>query len=408
MVIIGSNYPFRYFGNRGSDVESFFDSLLKEKNFSTIYEPFCGSAIFSLRMMQASLGKHYVISDIYKPITSTLLTLKHKPEEIVTTYGSHVKRLNSFISYEEKVSYFKSVQSQLNDSYQSDCQFDFIFVNNYSKLNIPIINKSDHVSDFNDDYLKIVENEDLFKKQITAISRLIGKNSVEVRHANFKDVLCDASAGDLVYLDPPYPDLPEGESSIYQRLATRDELHELIIKQLEKLHANHVSCILFYGTYEIDERYIFDADSLGLHHFVRLGRIANSLFDEYLEHCYISKNLISDIDKCFDGIPVVPYKDVKNKSRSDVVAMIKLKSIIGVTDKSRLDGLSVVVNGRSVGVTKRESDVLQCLAKGCSAKETAKALVISPRTVEIYIDRLKKKFGSRSKIELISKIKFGI
>lgn len=71
-----------------------------------------------------------------------------------------------------------------------------------------------------------------------------------------------------------------------------------------------------------------------------------------------------------------------------------------------LDGLfNFYLNGKTITLSKRETDCLRCLITGMTAKETAKTLCISPRTVETYLDNMKSKTKSANKFELISKLK---
>ncbi len=55
-------------------------------------------------------------------------------------------------------------------------------------------------------------------------------------------------------------------------------------------------------------------------------------------------------------------------------------------------------------MTRREAQCLLLLHDGLSAKQSANELNLSQRTVEVYLDKLKKRFNSRTKIELMSKI----
>ncbi|MFN3234412.1 MAG: helix-turn-helix transcriptional regulator [Gammaproteobacteria bacterium] len=55
-------------------------------------------------------------------------------------------------------------------------------------------------------------------------------------------------------------------------------------------------------------------------------------------------------------------------------------------------------------VTERESICLRYLLEGFSAKEIAKKMSISSRSVEFHINNLKKKFDCRNSVALISKI----
>ncbi|MBX9586605.1 MAG: ankyrin repeat domain-containing protein [Gammaproteobacteria bacterium] len=65
---------------------------------------------------------------------------------------------------------------------------------------------------------------------------------------------------------------------------------------------------------------------------------------------------------------------------------------------------SVIFDGEDLEMTRREAQCLLLLHDGLSAKQSANELHLSQRTVEIYLDKLKKRFKSRTKIELMSKI----
>lgn len=55
-------------------------------------------------------------------------------------------------------------------------------------------------------------------------------------------------------------------------------------------------------------------------------------------------------------------------------------------------------------LTNREKETLAHLLQGGTAKQIAKNLGISPRTVEIYTESLKQKFGCQTKLALLNKL----
>jgi DNA-binding CsgD family transcriptional regulator len=65
---------------------------------------------------------------------------------------------------------------------------------------------------------------------------------------------------------------------------------------------------------------------------------------------------------------------------------------------------TIKVDNKVVQLTARENQCLVYLLQGRSAKETAYYLKISTRTVETYLDKLRHKTNSRTKIALIGKI----
>jgi len=57
----------------------------------------------------------------------------------------------------------------------------------------------------------------------------------------------------------------------------------------------------------------------------------------------------------------------------------------------------------NIKISARERECLNLLIRGMTAKEIARSLALSPRTVEFYIENLKKKFNCSNRIELIAK-----
>lgn len=55
-------------------------------------------------------------------------------------------------------------------------------------------------------------------------------------------------------------------------------------------------------------------------------------------------------------------------------------------------------------LTSREKECLFELSSGKSAKRIARALSISPRTVEVHIDNIKRKLECRTRLEIVSKL----
>ena len=55
-----------------------------------------------------------------------------------------------------------------------------------------------------------------------------------------------------------------------------------------------------------------------------------------------------------------------------------------------------------VRFTRRETDCIRLLLLGLTIKEISKLLVLSPRTVEVYLDNIKAKLGCTRKSQIVS------
>jgi DNA-binding CsgD family transcriptional regulator len=62
------------------------------------------------------------------------------------------------------------------------------------------------------------------------------------------------------------------------------------------------------------------------------------------------------------------------------------------------------INGEYIAISKRESQCLALLSQGKTAKEIAKKLDISHRTIETYYDKMREKTHSNTRMELLGKI----
>ncbi len=58
----------------------------------------------------------------------------------------------------------------------------------------------------------------------------------------------------------------------------------------------------------------------------------------------------------------------------------------------------------AISLTRRERDIIKCLAHGLTSKESARDLRISPRTVEDYRARLLRKFEVKNVSELLARL----
>ncbi len=71
-------------------------------------------------------------------------------------------------------------------------------------------------------------------------------------------------------------------------------------------------------------------------------------------------------------------------------------------EQTNVEQSRLIIGQETVDITRRELQCLLELIRGRTAKETAEILFVSPRTVEFYLNNVRKKLGCHKKSELIT------
>lgn len=66
--------------------------------------------------------------------------------------------------------------------------------------------------------------------------------------------------------------------------------------------------------------------------------------------------------------------------------------------------INQTVKSKNNALTDREFECLRYLLEGFSAKEIAREIGISPRTIELHIHSIRQKTGSRTTLQLLAKL----
>ena len=184
--------PFlRWAGGKTRFVHEILSRLPKLPPGATYYEPFLGAGSVFL----AYAPQRAVLSDLNPDLVHAFTTVRNQPAEVV-------KRLYALHHRDSEDSYYR-IRQQFNKGgtaclqaarfiYLNQTSFNGIYrVNNEGKYNVPYGFKT---------------NPNIpGKRDLEAASALL-KNA-NIKLADYKQALSNAAAGDVVYLDPPYPPL---------------------------------------------------------------------------------------------------------------------------------------------------------------------------------------------------------
>lgn len=91
-------------------------------------------------------------------------------------------------------------------------------------------------------------------------------------------------------------------------------------------------------------------------------------------------------------------------SLADALTLLTQSGLLNSSfSDGNIESLLPGLNMDGVYLSKRELECLRFLLRGKTAKDIASLLLLSPRTIEFYLDNIKRKMGVSSKSELIEK-----
>lgn len=153
-----------------------------------------------------------------------------------------------------------------------------------------------------------------------------------------------------------------------------------------------------------------------------VGKTDKDIFEDSNEVALINKNdqellktktpsvfmeniTLKNVQRC----SMLTYKmPIKNRAGIIVGIIGTSINIEKNIDNAHLNNLPSAENGQyndklNINISKRERQCLYHLVRGMTAKEIARILNLSPRTIEFYIENMKKKFSCVNRIDLIAK-----
>lgn len=208
---IGRTKPFlRWAGGKTKFVYEILSRLPQLGPRATYYEPFLGAgAVFFAYAPQRA-----VLSDLNPDLVRTFIAIRDRPEEVA-------KRLGVLRARDSEESYYR-IRRQFNKSGSAWLQAArFIYLNQTSFNGIYRVNKQ---GEYNVPYGFKAAPSIPKKDHLDAASKLLRNATIKL--ADYRTGIANASAGDVVYLDPPYPPL-NGTSYFThytkERFATEDQ-----------------------------------------------------------------------------------------------------------------------------------------------------------------------------------------
>lgn len=178
-----SDRPFLRWAGGKTWLTDFILSLTKELDFNQYFEPFLGggAVFFALKPQNA------ILSDLNAELIHTYITLREKPEEVITILKT----------FENESECYYRIRSKTEDDDVYMCA-RFIFLNQTSYNGLYRVNMA---GQYNVPFGR--RNIDFIKEDhLRHVSRLL--QDTDLRCGDFNEYADEIQEGDLVFLDPPY------------------------------------------------------------------------------------------------------------------------------------------------------------------------------------------------------------
>jgi DNA adenine methylase len=202
------------------------------RDVETLIEPFAGSAAVSLAVACHRKARRFVINDINEPLINLWEEMINNPEKIAAAY----KKLWHNQQGKER-EFYDNVRVRFNQTQRAD----------YLLYLLARCVKAAVRYNANGEFNQSPDNRRKGAQPSTMLSQIAGaSNLLKGRTAlackDYREIVRDASAADLVYLDPPYQGVYGGRDRRYAQSLSYDSF----VASLEELNSNNVSFIVSY------------------------------------------------------------------------------------------------------------------------------------------------------------------
>lgn len=224
-------HPIPYQGSKRSLAPQIL-ALVKGKYFSTFYEPFAGSAAFTIAATNSKIAHNYVLSDSLQPLIDIWYQILSSPHALANAYEELW-----YGQMQSDHNYYYRVRDEYNLSHEPA---PLLYLLARCVKNAPRFNQ---LGEFNQSYDKrrLGMHPDKMRNEILTASFLLAGHT-RTLCADFESAIASATPDDIVYLDPPYEGTTTSSNKRYHQGLSRERL----IAALENLKQREVPFILSY------------------------------------------------------------------------------------------------------------------------------------------------------------------
>ena len=198
----------------------------------TLIEPFAGSAALTLAAASRGLAARYAINDLNMPLIHLWRAIIEAPEKLARQYETLWRA-----QHEDRRQYYDQVRDKFNRTGRPDC---FLYL-------LARCVKASVRYNANGEFNQSPDNRRLgalpstMRDHILGASRLL-HGKTECSTLDYKEVVAQATADDVVYMDPPYQGVCGERDPRYLKGVVFDEFVEV----LESLNLRNIKYLVSY------------------------------------------------------------------------------------------------------------------------------------------------------------------
>ncbi|WP_283788874.1 DNA adenine methylase [Bermanella sp. WJH001] len=216
-------HPIPYQGSKRKLAPA-IHAFANNKKYDVLYEPFAGSAAFSLYAAHHGLADRYVLGDAFESLIDLWKLIINHPEKASSMY----KKIWDG-QKQDDFEYFNRIRSSFNE-HRDPVHLLYLIVR--CVKNAVRFNNAGNFSQSADKRRKGTRPETM-EKQIYGASQLL-KGRVDFFVGDFTECVSGASSRDLIYMDPPYQGTSQLNDKRYYEQLHRETLCDFLAEQNHK------------------------------------------------------------------------------------------------------------------------------------------------------------------------------
>jgi DNA adenine methylase len=286
LAVAAVPHPIPYQGSKRRLAPQILD-FIGGRDIETLYEPFAGSAAFTIAASSCGLAKRYVIGDSLEPLMDIWSAILTAPTTLASAYEDLWEEQSK-----EPREHFNRVRSEYNDQGGAA---RLLYLLARCVKNAPRWNKRGGFSQSADHRRKGMHPSRM-GAQINGCHGLLSGNTTPLA----KDAIetsAMAGSSDLVYLDPPWQGTSSGSDTRYHKGFDRTDLEAV----LASLNVRRVPWVLSYDGRHGEKTYgpLLPQGLFGAHVELAAGRSSQATLSgrsaETFESLYLSPILGDEI-----------------------------------------------------------------------------------------------------------------